>query len=157
LGVDHALAFDAHRLSSIVAADFIMNLTKSVVINGFQFESALEKVLKVSSPLGNHTSVLHIANTVIKYTWAHRHIRPYGQHIPVQCEVCGALSSFSGAWSTLVMGYVFQCANRECGVTGGMRIRPAYSFIICRPANVELLLVGAQSESLESWMKIVVA
>jgi hypothetical protein len=59
-------------LSPVNTVDLFTKVTKSVVINGFDFISALEHTLKQCLTLGRHTNVVHIHPfVVLRQLWLH--------------------------------------------------------------------------------------
>ena len=71
-GMQNALAFDADDLSTVNTAFLLANLTKSVIVEGFEFTTALEHCLKENSTLRKHSAVIHLApDKVTRYVWTH--------------------------------------------------------------------------------------
>ncbi|KIM58291.1 hypothetical protein SCLCIDRAFT_10278 [Scleroderma citrinum Foug A] len=86
-------------------------VTKSIVIHGFKFTSALEHVLKESMALGMHTGIMHFL-LVAKYVWTHQDYQPWGQPLPMQCPQCGAVKKWKLVqhWDG---SYSFECRYRH--------------------------------------------
>jgi hypothetical protein len=131
-----------------MAANLLMEVTKSVIIHGFEFAESLEHVLKESSALGRHTNILHFTPfRVTKYLWAHKEYQPWGFKLPLQCEQCGILQP----WKTchLTRSYDIECKNDRCGrSTGSGRIK----FTIDKPAIKGEIKVEKDSR----WLKLAV-
>jgi hypothetical protein len=151
--VGNAIAFDANRLSTLNASDFLMKVTKSVVIHGFNFAQALEHALKECAVLGKHTNILHITpSRITRYVWGHKAYQPWGTRLSTQCSQCGTLDP----WNIVAIkenhreGYSIQCKNTECGKVQGRRSSPAYSFKVMRPENTDLIRVGPGC----AWLKM---
>lgn len=148
--MENALAFDAEHLSTVNTAFLLANLTKSLVVEGFEFTTALEHGLKENSMLRKHSGIIHVARgQVTRYVWAHKEYQPWGEKISAQCPQCGSL----GPWLLASQGqgnYGFECKNTNCGAARGRNPGRRYTFQICRPEGGELL----NSSGHGSWMKV---
>ena len=113
--MQNALAFNAEDLSTVNTALLLANLTKSLVVEGFEFTTALEHGLKENSMLRKHSGVIHLApNNITRYVWAHKEYQPWGEKIPAQCPQCGLLNP----WEIASLGkgdYGIECKNKDCG------------------------------------------
>jgi len=107
-----------------------MRLTRSVVIYGFPFTEAIEKVLTESPLLGMHTGIVHLAWRELadgaeplkscKYIWTHCDCQPWGQLLPIQCPSCGTVQK----WHLIYLddgSYKFECMYSRCGYHGADR------------------------------------
>jgi hypothetical protein len=144
LGVGNALAFDAENLSPVQTANLLSNVTKSVIIHGFEFRKALEESLKEDSKLGRHTNVFHYApDRLTNYVWAHKVYQPWGFRLSLQCAQCGILHPW--IQTTMDEGYGVICKNEYCGRKArGQRL----SFTI-RKSRAESLSVNKDGR----WLK----
>jgi hypothetical protein len=156
LAVGNALAFDAKRLSAVNTTDLLTKVTKSVIINGFDFSPALEHALKHSPTLGRHTNVLHFSSdAVTHYIWAHKDYQPWGKTSPLQCPQCGILDPWKLTFVKQIDGYRLECKNPGCGVVDGRRVGKMWAFIVHRPQGCKLLPAGKQSNGGGSgWLKL---
>jgi hypothetical protein len=147
--VENALAFDAEDFSTVNTAFLLANLTKSLVIEGFEFTSALEHSLKENTMLRKHSAVIHLApDQVMRYVWAHKEYQPWGRKIPAQCPQCGSLNP----WEMASQGkgvYGVECKNTDCGVVRGRNSGRPHTFQAICPAGGELLTTSGNG----SWMK----
>jgi len=140
-----------------------MRLTRSVVIYGFQFTEAVEKVLTESPLLGMHTGVVHLvwkesvdgADSLegCKYVWTHRECQPWGQLLPIQCPQCGTVQK----WHSIYLddgSYKFECTYSKCGYHGADREGWRHQIIIQRPEGA-IMLPKCNGEK-GAWMKMAI-
>jgi hypothetical protein len=143
-------------LSPVNTVDLFTKVTKSVVINGFDFISALEHTLKQCLTLERHTNVVHIhPSGITKYIWAHRDYQPWGKRLPLQCWECRILnpwvSTFVKAWE----GYKLECKNPSCGMIGSRRVSQCGALDVKKPEGGVLLSTGRESKgSASGWLKL---
>jgi len=123
-----------------------MQLTRLVVIYGFPFTEAIEKVLTESPSLGMHTGIVHLAwresadgvepLKSCKYIWMHCDCQPWGQLLPIQCPSCRTVQK----WHSIYLddgSYKFKCTYSRCGYCGADREGWKHQIIIQRPQGVE--------------------
>jgi len=119
-----------------------MHLTRLVMIYGFKFTEALDKVLTESPVLGMHTGIMHLAwkESVDgagqleghKYIWTHRESQLWGQILPIQCPKCGTVQK----WNSIYLddgSYKFKCTYSKCGYHGADRIAWRHTIIVQCP------------------------
>ena len=158
LKVGNALAFDAHHLSAVTTTDVLMKVTHSVIIHGFEFADALDFCIKECTTLGRHTAVLHFADKITKYSWAHHDYQPWGHALPLQCPQCGILKPWVQVYVPQVPAYRMECRNESCGIRDGKRKGEKFSLQISRPSNSVMLSVGKQhGGSASGWLKVVIS
>ncbi|KAN0085866.1 hypothetical protein V8E55_007000, partial [Tylopilus felleus] len=151
----HVLAFDAPHLITVLTSELLMKLTRNVVVHQIDFVVALKYLLQDISELGKYTSILHItSNAVACYSWSHRDIQPWGQHIPVQYSQCRVVQKWVGVWLESG-GYSFECANSHCGWVENQKVGEPHKFTVLRPAGVKLLHKRKVTGS--SWMKFLLS
>jgi hypothetical protein len=129
--------------------DLVMKVTKSLVINGYDFHNSLDHSIRLCVEMGKHTGVIHITpSTAQKYVWAHKVIQPWGTCLPLGCDRCGVLNPWK---STFVReggreGYALECRNRKCGkaANGGKNVE-RHTLTILRPSDSDRLGGGKRS------------
>lgn len=155
MGVKNALAFDAERLTCAVTASLLTDVTKGVIIHGFEFTEALEHKLKESSALGQHTNVFHFTSDgVTKYLWCQKDYQPWGHRLELQCSKCGVLQPWKVAYTDA--GYGVECKNDDCGKGDGSHGTERNSFNIPRPAESgsERRYIMVKTDS--RWLKVTI-
>jgi hypothetical protein len=155
LGTANALAFDATNLATVNTVDLLPQLTKSVVIHGFEFSKALDHNLKSCSSLGVHTNVVHFTpDKITMYRWAHRSYQPWGTKLSLQCRQCGALNPWGAVpyKNNNSQGYRIECRNGDCGKVDGRTEKEPWAFQVERPKDSELIVVNKAASS--GWLKL---
>jgi len=154
LGIGNALAFTAERLSTVNTADLLTKVTKSVVINGFDFSESLKFGLENSGILGRHTNVVHFTpQEVTRYIWAHKKYQPWGKPAPVQCPQCGILQAWNSVYMSSPKGYRLECRNPKCGRAAG---RERMAFQVLFPNGAEFFKTGLESGGgISGWLKLI--
>lgn len=131
MGIRNALAFNVEGLMTLTAlntVNLLTNVTKSVVIHGFDFTEALEHALKQSHTLGKHTGIVHLTPYhVMQYVWAHKDYQHWGAKIALQCPQCGIVNPWTKVYM-VEQTYGVECKNVDCGRMGGGPVREPYSF-----------------------------
>lgn len=146
--IAHTLGFDAANLQPINIAKLLMRLTRSVVIFGFKFTEALNKVLTKSPILGMHTGVMHLAWKELtdgagwlegrKYVWTHHESQPWGQKLPIQCPECGTMQKWNSIYQE-DSSYKFECTYSKCGYLGADRKGWRHQIIVQCPEGAVML------------------
>ena len=136
--------------------DLFTKVTKSVIINGYSFTSALEHTLRQCLTLGRHTNIIHLhSQGVTRYIWAHRDYQPWGQQLPLQCPHCGILDPWASTFVKGSNGYRFECKNSHCSMVDGRMSRETYAFKVDKPEGGMLLSTGRESGGAASgWLKL---
>ncbi|KAG9310731.1 hypothetical protein JVU11DRAFT_9335 [Chiua virens] len=154
--IQHVLAFDAAHLQAVTVSELLIRLTLGTVIMGHEFVKCLESNLQEMGDLGRHSSILHFhQDQVIRYTWAHKNIQPWGERTPVQCPQCGILQK----WEPVYLpnsNYSFECKNEacgECGGQGGDKKVERYAFLVKRP---QCEVLHNKRKTPWAWLKAVI-
>jgi hypothetical protein len=155
LGIENTVAFDAERLTTLGASDFVKDVIKSVVIHGFEFDEALKESRTMHcQALGKQTNFLHFSRTFVdKYTWAHRNIQPWGQRLLTQCPQCGILNPWMKPVHVKEGGpaYYATCKNPNCVEPGGRGQR--FKIKVERPENSDFSNCGNDA----GWLRLRIA
>ena len=107
LQLTNIVAFGAKGFHPLLVTPFATDYVQRVLVEGFPLQKSLVNLITFSNYLSRHSDVVHICplqGTAKLYIWTHPVIRPWGQHLPPQCQMCGHVES----WRT--------CKNTECSL-----------------------------------------
>jgi hypothetical protein len=95
--------FGAPALITHYTITFLLNWATHVLIDGYETQAIIGQLL-VNSPLGRHTTVIHMSGTqrgsewiptIKHYVWSSPTLRPNGNFLPLLCPKCGCYRSFT--------------------------------------------------------------
>lgn len=99
------VAFGAHALQAAFSGAFFLAFVQKVYLEGVALDREhVGELLSCSLYLGRHTPVVIMRRAVPRDSdvhrliieelkWSHVALRPWGDEIPIQCPLCGALGS----------------------------------------------------------------
>lgn len=106
---------------------------------------------------GIHTSIIHFADRIIKYSWAHRNYQPWSQTLLLQCPQCGILDPWASVFVKQIHGYRLECKNQDCGKADGKTLKEPYSFQVMHPLDSVILSAGRKHGGCASgWLKLII-
>ncbi|KAI6165136.1 hypothetical protein EDD17DRAFT_1506010 [Pisolithus thermaeus] len=101
------ILFDAQHLQLASTTPYLLSLLDSTIIEGFDVFQAAKFALNDCALLGRHSNIIiimwksegqgvHRVEKVVaeKFLWTDKFIRPWGEHLPVQCPQCGTMQKW---------------------------------------------------------------
>ncbi|KAI6026887.1 hypothetical protein PISMIDRAFT_109236, partial [Pisolithus microcarpus 441] len=157
--------FDAQCLQLATTTPYLLSLLDSIVIQGFDIAKAVKFALSDCALLGRHSNIIamiwrsegqgveKVEKVVVeKLIWTDKHIRPWGDYLPVQCPQCGTMQKWECGSAGKTITY--ECRYAECGVGRGPNKTslPPKKFPYSIPPDAIPLTQGKKGTS--SWLQI---
>lgn len=97
---------------------FLLSVVDSTIIQGFSIFRAVQTALQYAGNLGKHSNIILLmweSSVMVekKFIWTDRHVRPWGNHLPMQCPQCGSLQKWVAGFFDQT--YTFECSYSLCG------------------------------------------
>ncbi|KAI6029520.1 hypothetical protein BKA83DRAFT_4123036 [Pisolithus microcarpus] len=150
------IPFDAPHLQLAATGPYLHSLLDNTIIQGYDVSSAALFALHDSAMLGRHSNIVLIfwrsGDIVVeKLVWTDKNIRPWGNHLPVQCPQCGTMQKWVGGSANKTLS--FECKYIDCGKNMGpdMMSLPPQSYTFTMPKGAQQLNQGNREGS--SWLK----
>ncbi|KAI6038178.1 hypothetical protein EDC04DRAFT_2604265 [Pisolithus marmoratus] len=150
------ILFDAPHLQLAATGPYLHSLLDNTIIQGFDVSSAALFALHDSAMLGRHSNIILITwesedLVVVKLVWTDKKIRPWGNHLPLQCPQCGTIQKWEVGSGKKALPY--ECNYMDCGKNMGLdgESLPPKSFTFTMPKNAKQLEQGKKGTS--SWLK----
>ncbi|KAI5998599.1 hypothetical protein EDD15DRAFT_2193970 [Pisolithus albus] len=101
------ILFDAQHLQLASTTPYLLSLLDSIIVQGFDVSQAAKFALNDCALLGRHSNIFifmwrsegqgvqKVEKVVVeKLIWTDKFIRPWGEHLPVQCPQCGTMQKW---------------------------------------------------------------
>ncbi|KAI0085114.1 hypothetical protein BDY19DRAFT_909243 [Irpex rosettiformis] len=87
--IDNFFAFSAPGLVPSITFLFIQQYVTELVFHDCNLAEHLDELLDQCHSIGHHTHIIWVRPTgeMVRYAWAETVVRPWGQALPIQCDV----------------------------------------------------------------------
>ncbi|KAI5992327.1 hypothetical protein EDC04DRAFT_2613650 [Pisolithus marmoratus] len=97
-------------------------LLDNTIIQNYPVSSAAQVALHDCGMLGRHSNIILIlweskGLVVQKFIWTDKHIKPWGNHLPVQCPQCKTIQKWAERSAGKTISY--ECQYPDCGKNMG--------------------------------------
>lgn len=124
------ILFDAQHLQLASTTPYLLSLLDSIIVQGFDVSQAAKFALNDCALLGRHSNIFifmwrsegqgvqKVEKVVVeKLIWTDKFIRPWGEHLPVQCPQCGTMQKWECGSAGKTITY--ECRYPQCGFEKG--------------------------------------
>lgn len=159
------ILFDAQHLQLASTTPYLLSLLDSIIVQGFDVSQAAKFALNDCALLGRHSNIFifmwrsegqgvqKVEKVVVeKLIWTDKFIRPWGEHLPVQCPQCGTMQKWECGSAGKTITY--ECRYPQCGFEKGTNKTslPPKKFVYSIPPHAISLAQGKKGTS--SWLQV---